>query len=140
MHKALRDSRIGVYESEIADDGSVWKGNYVCGNYIGVFNRDYLLSEIIPDLRQKKQAGWPFNYPLLIATWSLQQGDPPKPLPMPGSSAKLNMRRTGVLNVRRMLGLPIRRKKNPRTEIWQAVVDESGRARRVTAGRIERSS
>lgn len=135
MPRPLRDSRIGVYECNIVDR-SIIKGSYICGDYIGVFTWDYLISAVIPDLRQKKTARWPFQYPVLIASWRLQQGDPAKPLPIPVSHGKLNISRVGLAKAKRMVGLPVRRKKNPRTETWEAVVDESGCAIRVVGRRL----
>lgn len=116
-------------------NGFVSKGEYIRGDYIGIFTWDDLISRIIPDLRQYRLEI--SQYPVLIASWRLQQGDPPKPMPMPVLQQKLTVKSAGgVREAKRIIGMPIRRKKDPHTEIWVAVVDSTGRAFKVVGQRI----
>jgi len=134
MPRLLKNSRIGVYECSIAN-GCVTKGRYICGYYIGMFTWDHFISEIIPDLRQYRLTG--SEYPILITSWRLQEGDPSKPIPMPVLPQKLTIKSAGGLrNSKKMLGLPVRRKKNPSTETWEAVVDHTGRVIKVVGQRL----
>lgn len=136
MPKPLKDSRIGVYKCTIANGFvSKVKGGYIRGDYIGVFTWDDLISRIIPDLRQYRLEI--SQYPVLITSWRLQQGAPSKPMPMPAPHQKLNGKSAGGLrNLKRMLGMPVRCKKDPRTETWEAVVDSTGRAVKVVGQRL----
>ncbi len=134
MPKPRKNSRIGVYKCTIVN-GFVSKGEYIRGDYIGVFTWDDLISRIIPDLRQYRLEI--SQYPVLITSWRLQQGDPSKPMPMPAPHQKLNGKSAGGLrNLKRMLGLPIRRKKNPGTETWEAVVYDTGQAIKVIGNKL----
>jgi hypothetical protein len=135
MPKKLRNSRYGVYECDITE-GLITKGRYITGDYIGVFTWDDLITEIIPDIREAKQAGWVFEYPVLVASWRLQTSGPPNPLSTPVGEGKLTISRAGLQNVKRMLGLPLRRHKDPRTETWEAVVDASDRAIKVVGRQV----
>lgn len=120
------DTRVGVYECEVAGKG-ITKGKWVCG-YYGLFSPDRLRNEIIPDLKQKKESGWPFSYPLLVVSYSLGRGDPPKPLPLPVSAKKLSVTAAGgLIRMRRMVGIPIRRKKVQTSECQEALVDAFGK-------------
>ena len=136
MPKPLKDSRIGIYKCSIVNGFvSKVKGGYVRGDYIGVFTWDDLVSRIIPDLRQNRLKG--SEYPILITSWRLQEGDPSKPLPMPVPSQKLTVKSAGgVRGLKRILGLPVRRKKNPRTETWEAVVYDTGQAIKVIGKKL----
>ena len=135
MPKPLKNSRIGVYKCTIVN-GLVSKGDPIRYDYIGVFTWDGLVSRIIPDLiRQNRLKG--SEYPILITSWRLQEGDPSKPLPMPVPPQKLTVKSAGgVRNLKRIVGLPVRRKKNPRTETWEAVVDDTGRAIKVIGQKL----
>ena len=132
MPKPLKNSRIGVYKCTVVN-GFVSKGEYIRGNYIGVFTWDDLISRIIPDLRQYRLEI--SQYPVLITSWRLQQGDPSKSMPDP--SQKLTAKSAGgVRNMKKMLGWPIRRKKDPRTESWEAVVYDTGQAIKVIGKKL----
>ncbi len=104
MPKPLKDSRIGVYKCTIVN-GFVSKGDYIRGDYIGVFTWDDLVSRIIPDLRQNRLKG--SEYPVLITSWRLQEGDLSKPLPMTVPRNRLTVKAAGGLrNLKRMVGIP----------------------------------
>jgi len=132
--KPLKDSRIGVYKRTIAN-GFVNKGEYIRGDYIGVFTWNDLIARIIPDLKQNRLK--PSDYPVLITSWQLKPGNPSKPMPMPAPRNKLTVKAAGgKRNLKKMLGMPVGRKKDPRTEIWEAVVDSTDRAFKVVGQRI----
>jgi hypothetical protein len=133
MPKPPKDSRIGVYKCTIVN-GFVSKGDYIRGDYIGVFTWDDLVYRIIPDLRQYRLRG--SEYPVLITSWRLREGDPPKPIPIPAPHQKLNVKSVGVRDLKRMFGLPVRRKKDPRSETWEAVVYATGRAVKVVGQKL----
>ncbi len=134
MPKPLKNSRIGVYKCTMVN-GFVSRGEYIRGNYIGVFTWDDLVSRIIPDLRQNRLKG--SEYPVLITSWRLQEGNLSKPLPMTVPRNRLTVKAAGGLrNLKRMVGMPVRRKKDPRTETWEAVVDGTGRAIKVVGQRL----
>ncbi len=134
MPKPLKDSRIGVYKCTIVN-GLVSKGEYIRGYYIGVFKWDQLISNIIPDLKQYRLEV--SQYPVLITLYRLQHGDHPKPLSIIVPSQKLTVKSAGgVRNAKRMLGMPVSRKKDPRTETWEAVVYDTGRVIKVVGQRL----
>lgn len=130
MSEPLKNSRIGVYSCTVTN-GLVTKGKYIRGDYIGVFTWDDLISRIIPDLRQYRLEV--SQYPVLITSWQLQVVDRPKPARTPVGQHKLTS--TGLRDLKAMLDMPVR-KKNPRTETWEAVVDSTGRAFKVIDQRI----
>jgi len=133
-HKSVR---IGIYQCHL--QGSlISKGKWITG-YYGLFRDDILNSKIIPELQDAKRAGRDFKFPVLIVSYYLDKGDPPKPLPKP--SGKLTVKSVGGLNrLRRMIGVPVRRKKIPHTEIWQAVVDRDGQAFKVQGHKLIKST
>lgn len=134
MSKPLKDSRIGVYQCTIVN-GLVSKGEYIRGYYIGVFTWDQLISNIIPDLKQYRLKG--FEYPILITSWMLQEGAPTEPLPRLVPSRKLTLKSAGgVRAMKKILGLPVSRKKNPRTETWEAVVYDTSHAVKVIGKKL----
>ena len=118
--------RIAVYECHVSGQ-AIWKGKWISG-YYGLFDLDRLKTEIIPHLKRRKEAGLRFDYPLLVVSYSLGQGDPPKPLPMSVAPKKLNIKAAGgLIAVRRMMGIPIRRKKRANSECWEALIYEAGK-------------
>lgn len=67
---------------------------------------------------------------MLIVSYNLGRGDTPKPLPKP--PAKLTVKSAGgVTKLRRMVGIPTRRKRIPGTETWEVVIDAHGRVFKV---------
>jgi hypothetical protein len=134
MPKPLKDSRYGVYKGTITN-GFVSRGNYVCGDYIGVFTWDQLIANIVPDLRQYRLET--SDYPVLITSWRLKAGDPPKSLPENVPSQKLNVKAAGGLrDLKEMIGMPLKRKKVASSEIREAVVDSTERAVKVVGQRL----
>lgn len=140
MSRPLKNSRIGVYKCSIVNGFvSKVKGGRIRGDYIGVFTWDDLISRIIPDLRQNRLKG--SEYPVLVTSWRLQKGDPSKPLPITVPRNRLTVKAAGGLrNFKRMVGMPVRRKKDPRTETWEAVVYDTGRAIKVVGQRLVEQS
>ena len=128
-----KSARIGVYQCRL--DGSfISKGKWIKG-YYGLFREDILHSRVIPDLVDAKRAGWDFDFPVLVVSYYLGKGDAPKPLPRP--SGKLTVQSAGGVNrLRRMVGLPVRRKKIPRTETWEAVIDAQGQVFKVQGRKL----
>jgi len=136
MARHLKSARIGVYECHL-DGRFVLKGKWLKG-YYGLFRYDLLDSMIIPDIKDAKRAGWDFEFPVLITSYSLGRGDLPKPLPKP--QGKLTVKSAGGLTkLRRMVGIPIRRKKVPRTEAWKVVIDIRGQAFKVEGHKLRNS-
>ena len=137
MPKPLRDSKYGVYKCTVVDGFvSKVKGGYIRGDHIGVFTWDQLIDNIIPDFIQNRRLEIS-QYPVLITSWRLKQGDPPKPIPMPETPHKLTLKSAGgKRKAKRMLGLPLKRKKAPGSETWQAVVYSDGRAVKVIGQRL----
>lgn len=128
-----KSARIGIYEC-LLDGSLVIKGKRVKDHY-GLFYEDILYSKVIPDLQYAKSAGRDFEFPVLVVSYYLGGGDPPKPLPKP--SGTLTVKSAGGLNqLRRMMGVPVRRKKIPATETWQVVVDDRGQVFKVQGNRI----
>jgi len=128
MVKHPTSARIGVYECSL-NGNVISKGKWVKG-YYGLFSHGVIDSNILPDLQEAKRAGWSFQFPVLIVSYNLGKGDLPKPLPKP--SAKLTVKSAGgVIRLRRMVGIPIRRKKIPGTEAWEVVINAQGRVFRV---------
>jgi len=136
MPKTLKGSRIGIYKCTIANGFvSKDKPGYLRGEYIGVFTWDDLVSRIIPDLRKYRLKA--SDYPVLITSWRLRAGALPKSLPMNVAPQKFTVKAMGGLrNLKKMLGMPVRRKKDPLSETWEAVVDSSDRAFKVVGQRI----
>jgi hypothetical protein len=128
--------RIGIYECRV--DGSfISKGKWVKG-YYGLYGDDLLDSMIIPDLKDAKRAGWNFDFPVLVVSYCLGKGDSPKPLPRP--PGKLSVKSAGgVVALRRMLGIPVRRKKIPETETWEVVIDSQGQVFEVEGHKLKGS-
>ena len=118
MPEPLRNSRIGLYECSI-DEGKVAKGRYIRGDYVGVFTWADLISKIIPDLEQNDRIRG-FTYPILVISWRLRGDDPSK----------------GSLGISRRSNPQPRRRKIPRTERWEAVIDDSGLATRVVGQKL----
>lgn len=123
MPKQPKTARIGVYECNLHGN-SVSKVKWVKG-YYELYHHELLESMIIPDLRDAKRAGWDFDFPVLVVSYLLGPGDPPKPLPRPQSPLTVKSA-GGLTNLRRMVGIPIRRKKIAKTEAWEAVIDDHG--------------
>lgn len=135
MAKQLKSTRIGIYECNL-DGNSILKGKWVKG-YYGLFSNDLIDFKILPDLQEAKHAGWDFEFPVLIVSYYLGRGDLPKPLPRP--PGKLTVKSAGgIIKLRRMVGIPIRRKKIPRTEVWEAVIDARGQAFKVEGHKLNK--
>jgi hypothetical protein len=118
MSQPLQNSRIGIYECTVVDS-CVSKGRYIRGDYIGVFTWESLVSKIVPDIIENNRLKGS-RYPILITSWQLGGGDPSK----------------GSLGISRR-GFPQpRRKRIPKTEHWEAVIDHSGLATRVEGRRL----
>jgi hypothetical protein len=134
----LKSARIGVYECHL--DGSfVLKGRWIKG-YYGLFRDALLDSMIIPDLKEAKRAGQNFEFPVLVVSYSLGKGASPKPFPIPVPKNKLTVKSAGGLNkLRRMVGVPVRRKKIPATEIQEAVIDAQGQIFKVEGSNLKSS-
>lgn len=136
MAKQLKSARIGVYECHL-DRSFISKGKWITG-YYGLYRDALLDSMIIPDLKDAKGAGWDFEFPLLVVSYYLGRGDSSKPLPRP--QGKLTVKSAGgVIKLRRMVGIPIRRKKIPETETWEAVIDSQGQAFEVVGHKLKDS-
>jgi len=134
--KQLKSARIGVYECRLGG-GFVSKGKWVKG-YYGLFRDALLDSMIIPDLKDAKRAGWDFEFPVLIVSYYLGKGDIPKPLPKPPGSLSVKSA-GGVIALRRMIGIPVRRKKIPNTETWEVVIDARGQVFKVQEHKLRDS-
>ena len=131
-----KSARIGVYQCRL-DGNFISKGKWVTG-YYGLFREDILHSKVIPDLQDAKRVGWDFDFPVLVVSYSLGKGDPPKPLPRP--PGKLTVKSAGGVNrLRRMVGVPVRRKKIPKTETWEAVIDAKGQISKVQGHKLNSS-
>ena len=118
MPRPLRNSRLGYYECSISD-GVVTKGKYIRGDYVGVFNWDALVSEIIPDLRWNNRL-MASEYPILVVSWQLRGSDPSR----------------GTLGISRASFPRPRRYKIKATERWEAVIDHLNQAMRVEGERV----
>lgn len=135
MTRQLKSARIGVYECTL-NGNFVSKGKWVKG-YYGLFRDDLLDSMIIPDIKAAKRAGWNFEFPVLIVSYYLSGGDMPKPLAKP--LGKLSVKSAGgVTRLRRMIGIPVRRKKIPNTETWEAVIDTQGKVFKCHKNQVSR--
>jgi hypothetical protein len=134
MAKTQSTYRIGLYECQISS-GIAVKGKSVKKYYYGPLSRGFIDSIIIRDLRDMKHAGHDFEFPILVSTWRLGEGDPPKPLPRP--SGKLTIKRAGGLRrAKRMIGIPTQRKKILRTEVSKVVIDSQYNVLSVEGNRI----
>lgn len=135
MAKQLKSARIGIYECNL-DGNFVLKRKWVKG-YYGLFSNDLIDSKILPDLQEAKHAGWDFKFPVLIVSYYLGRGVLSKALPRP--PGKLTVKSAGgVIRLRRIVGIPIRRKKIPRTEVWEVVVDAQGQAFKVEGYKLSK--
>ncbi len=132
MPRPLKDSRIGIYECTITN-GLVSKDKPIRYDYKGVFTWDDLISNIIPDLRQNRRLQIS-QYPVLITSWRLQKGDLSKP--KPGAQTTKTNGSLTVYALRRQVGIPLKRKKDPRSETWEAVVYETGRAVKIRGHKL----
>lgn len=117
--------RIGIYECEIRDDGVVRKGRSTEIYSYGLYSREFIKSTILPKLREAKNAGYDFDFPVLVTSWILGKGDPPKPLPRPEGPLFVS-KVGGLRKLKRMVGIPTQRKKMARSEKWEAVIDAEG--------------
>ena len=133
---AHKSTRIGIYECHL-EGCLISKGKWVKG-YYALFHDDLLHSTVIPDLKDAKRAGWDFEFPVLVVSYYLGSGDPARPLPKP--VGRLSVRSSGgIIALRRMLGIPVRRKRIPHTETWEAVIDAEGRVLEVEGHRLKDS-
>ncbi|MFH0768848.1 MAG: hypothetical protein V1932_04705 [Chloroflexota bacterium] len=124
MNKSHSMWRIGLYECHVSGD-IVSRGKSLKKYYYGLFHRDLIDSMILPDLRDMKRTGHSFNFPVLVMTWRLGRGDPPKPLTRP--SGTLTVERAGGLRkLRRMVGIPTQRKGIQQTKNYEAIIDDQG--------------
>jgi len=137
MTRQLKSARIGIYECKLSRS-FVSKGRWIKG-YYGLFRRDLIDSMIMPDLKDAKRASWDFEFPVLVVSYYLGSGDLPKPLKR---SPKLKEGETamGVVTLRRMLDIPARRKKIPKTETWEAVISFQGQVFEVQGHKLKGSS
>jgi hypothetical protein len=135
-----KSARVGVYECRL--DGSfISKGKWVKGYYgllplAELLGANPLHARIIGDLKDAKRRGEDFEFPVLVVSYHLGSGDPPKPLPRP--PGKLTVKSAGgLIRLRRMMGIPVRRKKIVKTETWEAVIDAEGRVLEVEDCRLK---
>mgnify|MGYP001564993607 CR=1 FL=1 len=132
----LKSVRMGIYECTI-NGASVSKGKYIA-SYYELFRPDLVGSIILPDLKNKKRAGLDFGFPVLVVSYYLGPGDPPKPYTGPVPQGSLSIKAAGSLtNLRKILGIPTRRKKIQKTECWEAVIDERGRVFEVECNMVK---
>lgn len=136
MPKQLRDRRFGVYECRIVDGIVVKTGpRYVFGGYIGVITQDYIHGSLIPELERLQRSG-KFEYPVVVVSWLLRRGEFREP-PAPTTRLdKRNLARKGLRELRKMVGWPASRMKDPRTEVWEAVIDLTGAVYRLEGYKI----
>ena len=120
MTSRIRNSRIGMYECDISPDGTIKKGHYIRGDYIGVFNWDDLVNKIIPDVIDNDRIPRD-KYPVLIASWQLRGSRPSRSVPFAISVIGMNYPR---------------RKKIEDTQQWEAVLYISGEVQRVEGHRL----
>lgn len=142
MTKQLKSARIGIYECHLV--GSfISKGKWVKGYYgllplVELLGDNPLDSRILKDLKDAKRAAWDFEFPVLIVSYSLGRGDIPKPLPRPPGTLSVKSA-GGVVALRRIVGIPIRRKKIPKTETWEALIDTQGQVFEVEGYKLKGS-
>lgn len=139
MPKNLKSARISIYECNISGN-SISKGKWVKGYYgllplVQLLGDSPLESAIIKDLESAKSICNGFDFPVLVVSHYLGSGDLSKPLPRPPGSLTIKSV-GGLINLKRIVGIPIRRKKIPKTERWEALIDRERRVIKLEGHRL----
>jgi hypothetical protein len=136
---SFKSARTTIYECSI-NENLILKGKWIKGYYgilplVQLLGDNPLESAIINDLKDKKITDNDFDYPVLVISYYLGSGNPPKPLLKPQGALTIKSA-GGLIRLKRMVSIPVRRKKIPKTEKWQAVIDKEGNVIKIEGNKL----